>query len=151
MKKKIDKRLLVIFIQASLAMLGSLYYSNFGDPVANFQAGELFVVANGFDPCRLCWWARILMYPIVLISGLALYFKDTKALRYIIALSIPGVGLEIYHYMLQKFDLVTSQACTMANPCEALKVDYFGFITIPFLCLTAFVVILLAATWKKES
>lgn len=149
MKKKIDKRLLIIFIQASLAMLGSLYYSNFGDPVANIQAGELFVSANGLNPCQLCWWARILMYPIVIISGLALYYGDIKALRYVIALSIPGVALEIYHYLLQKVDLATSQACTMANPCEALKVDYFGFITIPFLCLTAFAVILMAATWKK--
>gem|GEM_PF-3713825 len=27
----------IIFLQASLAMLGSLYYSYFGDPIVNIQ------------------------------------------------------------------------------------------------------------------
>jgi|GEM_PF-5956613 len=32
----------IIFIQSLIAMLGSLYFSNFGDPVANAQSGNLF-------------------------------------------------------------------------------------------------------------
>ena len=32
----------IIFVQACLAMLGSLYFSNFGDPIANIAAGSLF-------------------------------------------------------------------------------------------------------------
>lgn len=147
---KVDKRLLTIFIMSLVATLGSLYYSNFGDPVINLQSGQLFHSGNGLDPCHLCWWARILMYPIVFISGFALLDNNRKALRPIMALSVLGTGLEIYHYVLQKFDIATTQMCTQANPCAALKVDYFGFITIPFLCLTAFVVILIAATTRRD-
>lgn len=55
----------VIFFQALIAMLGSLYYSNFGDPVANIQAGNFFPTEGGYEPCSMCRWARILMYPIV--------------------------------------------------------------------------------------
>jgi len=136
----------IIFIQALVATLGSLYYSNFGDPVADIANGTLFE-GKGFEPCRLCWWARIFMYPIVVISGLGLIMKDKNALKYIITLAIPGLALEAYHYALQKFDITTSETCTLANPCTALSVDYFGFITIPFLCFVAFAVIL-GVGWK---
>ena len=138
----------IIFVQALIATLGSLYYSNFGDPVANLATGELFNAANGFDPCDMCWWARILMYPIVVISGLGLIMKDKNALKYILFLAVSGVGLEIYHYLLQKTTFFsTSQICTLQNPCTAMSVDYLGFITIPFLCLMAFVVILGLTIW----
>lgn len=135
------KNLLIIFIQSLLALLGSLYYSNFGDPVLNIMAGDFFPIDNGLDPCNLCWWARILMYPIVVLSGLGLWWKDDAIIRYILALAIPGVLLETYHYALQKIDISTSQVCTFENPCTAMNVDYLGFITIPFLCLVAFTVI----------
>jgi hypothetical protein len=52
-----------------------------------------------------------------------------------------GIPLEIYHYLLQKFRIPTSQFCTSANPCSALEVNYFDFITIPFLCGVAFIII----------
>jgi hypothetical protein len=135
------KKLVIIFIQSLLAMLGSLYYSNFGDPIVNISDGELFQAERGFDPCNLCWWARILMYPIVPLSLIGLISKDYKIIRYILALSIPGILLEIHHYSLQKFNISTSQVCTFDNPCTAMTVDYLGFITIPFLCLIAFSVI----------
>lgn len=59
-------------LQAVLAMLGSLYFSNFGDPLAGLFAGE------GFDPCDLCRWGRILMYPLVPISLYAIFAKENK-------------------------------------------------------------------------
>lgn len=133
--------LVIIFAQALIAMLGSLYYSNFGDPATNISMGKLFPNDNGFNPCNLCWWARILMYPIVPMSLIGLIIKDYKIIRYILALSVPGVLLEIHHYSLQKFNISTSQVCTFDNPCTAMGVDYLGFITIPFLCLVAFAVI----------
>ncbi len=143
---KTKKVLRIVFIQSLAAMLGSLYFSNFGDPLQNIMTGQLFP-AEGFEPCHLCWWARIIMYPITVISGLGLLFEDKNALKYSMTLALPGILLEVYHYTLQKFDITTSQACTFDNPCAALSVDYLGFITIPFLCLVAFVVILIAS-WQ---
>lgn len=131
-----------VFLQSLLAMMGSLYYSNYGDPIKNiFEYGEFFPWGEGLEPCQLCWWARILMYPIVALSLVALWRRDKNIFYYVLPLSVLGTILEIYHYMLQKFPIDTSFGCTAANPCSALKVDYFGFITIPFLCLVAFVVI----------
>lgn len=114
-----------------------MYYGFYGDPFI----GELFNPENALEPCELCRYARILMYPLVFFSVVALIKKQTKIVDYFIPFCVLGLGLEIYHYTLQKFDIGTSFWCTRANPCAALGVDYFGFVTIPFLCLTAFVVI----------
>lgn len=130
-----------IFLQAIVAMFGSLYYSTFGDPVANILAGIPFPQNAGFTPCLMCWFARILMYPISFISLTGAVLNDKKFTFYILPLAIPGIALEIYHYLLQKTTIVTSLGCTSNNPCNAMEVNYLGFITIPFLCLTAFVII----------
>ncbi|MDQ3008752.1 MAG: disulfide bond formation protein B [bacterium] len=134
-----------IFLQSLVATLGSLYYSTFGDPVVNAAAGNLFPADSGFTPCELCWFARILMYPIVFISYLGIAKQDRKWTDYILPMSILGVGLEIYHYSIQKLPISNFFTCSSDNPCNAMEVDYAGFITIPFLCLVAFSIILALA------
>jgi len=135
----------IIFLQASLAMLGSLYYSYFGDPIVNIQTWELFSAMNWLSPCQLCRWARILMYPLVIISWIGIWQQSSTFVRYVLPFSIIGIFLEIYHYLLQKFNITTNFTCTFSNPCNALEVNYLGFITIPLLCLIAFVIITIAS------
>ncbi len=36
-----------------------------------FVTGEWFRGDNAFDPCQLCWWARILMFPLLPLSIMA--------------------------------------------------------------------------------
>lgn len=129
-----------IFLQSLVAMLGSLYYSTFGDPVVNFAAGKLFQL-EGLTPCELCWYARILMYPIVFISYVGIAKKDRHFTDYLIPLVALGIPLELYHYAIQKLPIPTFFTCSSVNPCNALQVNYFGFITIPFLALTAFLIL----------
>jgi disulfide bond formation protein DsbB len=131
----------LIFLQAFIATLGSLYYSTFGDPVKNIMEGNPFPYASGFMPCELCWFARILMYPIVILSMVGMIKEDKKFTDYILPLSVIGIFLDIFHYGLQKFNWQNPFGCTLSNPCNALQVQYLGFITIPFLALTAFTVI----------
>lgn len=132
----------IIFVQALLATLGSLYYSTFGDPVMNFMNGTPFV-SYGFTPCELCWFSRILMYPLVFISLVGLLKKDKKFTDYILPFPLLGIPLSIFHYLLQHVKLPINTPCTLNSPCSALQVEYLGFITIPFLALTAYIVILI--------
>ena len=149
---KAKKTLWRIFWQALVAMLWSLYYGRYGDPIQNIEYGYFFSPINALAPCELCRYARILMYPIVFLSAIALYKNDSKVTQYIIPLASIWLGLEIYHYTLQKVDFVTSFTCTAANPCNALEVNYFGFVTIPFLCGLAFAIILgLALYFRKQN
>ena len=130
-----------IFLVSCKAMFGSLYYSTFGDPLKNLQEGTLFPYCEGLVPCELCWYARILMYPIVVITYVGIAKGDKRFTQYVLPLSILGILLETYHYALQKLPIPTFFECSNANPCNALQVDYLGFITIPFLALVAFVII----------
>jgi disulfide bond formation protein DsbB len=130
---------LFILLVSATATLGSLYYQFFGDPVSNIQAGNFFMPNNGYTPCLLCWWQRIWMYPITLISVIALLNKDRLFAWYTLALSVIGSCFAAYHYFIQKVSVGTTLSCSLDNPCNATEVNYLGFITIPFLALTAFV------------
>ena len=144
-KKKIESYLgviwYVIFLQALVATLGSLYYSSFGDPVVNLGNGVPFPLNGGFAPCTLCWFGRILMYPITVLTIVAGAKNDKQFTDYILPFSITGIALSTYHYLLQKTNWATPFNCTANFPCNAMEVNYFGFITIPMLALVAYIVI----------
>ena len=126
--------LTVILIQASLAMLGSLYFSNFWDPMAGLFSG------TGFEPCHLCWWGRILMYPLVAISVYGLIKKDKEIWFLTGFLSLAGVLLAGYHYLIQYQASLNVFSCWAGNDCTQMS-WHLGFVTIPFLELVAFAVI----------
>lgn len=96
------------------------------------------------------------MYPIAWFSLWALVRQDRKIVSVIQWISVAGILLETYHYLLQKTTFIeTSAFCTLQHPCSALQVDYFGIVTIPFMCLIAFIVIFISclvvkAHTKKE-
>ena len=46
----------IAYLQAWIATLGSLYFSE----------------VRQFQPCLLCWYQRILMYPLIIIFGVAI-------------------------------------------------------------------------------
>jgi len=75
-----------------------LYYGRYGDPVANWVSGEWFNPENALTPCVLCWYARILMYPLVIVSLTALIMKKKDAVDYILPFAVLGTLLEIYQY-----------------------------------------------------
>jgi disulfide bond formation protein DsbB len=110
---------------ALTAMLGSLYYSEIA----------------GFVPCTLCWYQRILMYPLTLIILVGIIKQDEYLPDYVLPFSIIGMGVSTYHYLIQLGVFEHPAACSVGIPCNLRYVDYFGFVTIPLLTLTAFVLI----------
>lgn len=110
---------------AWVAMLGSLYYSEI----------------RGFVPCPLCWYQRILMYPLALILLVGVIRGDRGLASYVLPLSILGIGVSGYHYLIQLGLFGQSNACAIGVPCNLRYVNVWGFITIPFQALVAFVLI----------
>lgn len=97
----------------------------------------------GFEPCSLCWYQRIAMYPLALLLGIAAVRRDYGVYVYALPLAAAGWLLALYHYLLQKTYLVTNVIpCTSTVPCEVAQLNWFGFITIPFLSLIAFSLII---------
>lgn len=130
LSKREEQLLIILWTQSLLATLGSLYFS------------EIL----GYIPCDLCWYQRIFMYPILLISTIALIKKD-KMITYASSyLSGIGLAFSLYHYSLQKFSFFGDGSGFCTNvPCNLQYVNYFGFITIPFLAGVAFTVIFICS------
>ena len=98
-------------------------------------------------PCKLCWYQRIAMYPIALIALLAAWRKDASARLYIVTLAVIGSGIAIWHRALQQWPSLDSGACAAVGPpCSAPYIKQFGFATIPYMALSAFLLIL-ALSW----
>ncbi|MDY0407831.1 disulfide oxidoreductase [Virgibacillus soli] len=106
-------------------------------------AGSLFYSeVMGYTPCELCWVQRILMYPLVVIYGVTLWKKNLSIALPGIILSGIGMVISTYHYLLQKLPALREVGATCGTvPCHTQYVNYFGFVTIPFLAGTAFIMI----------
>ncbi|SER93159.1 disulfide oxidoreductase [Salipaludibacillus aurantiacus] len=131
-EQKIEYAMLAAWGIAFISTLGSLYFSE----------------VQNFIPCELCWVQRIFMYPLVITLGIAVVKKDARQAFYTLPLSVIGMGTAIYHYLLQKVPLFSgaAEACGII-PCNYQYINYFGFITIPFLAFTAFLLISLIMVW----
>src|SRR5207237_5620973 len=93
--------LLLACCVAAVAMAGSLYFSE---------------VAH-FTPCRLCWYQRIAMYPLVPILGLAAWRRDPGVRPYGLVLSVPGMIVAAYHVLVERYPSLESSVCEVSNPC----------------------------------
>lgn len=114
------------WLVAIVATAGSLYFSEV----------RLFV------PCSLCWYQRIMMYPLVILLGIASYRGDRGIVRYALPLSILGGTVSLFHYLEQKVPGFSAPSlCRTGIPCTQDYINWLGFITIPFLALIAFTLI----------
>ena len=115
------------FLQVWTAVLGSLYFSEI----------------KGLTPCFLCWVQRIFMYPLIFIFTVAILRRDKNVAYYVLPLSISGALVGLYQYLLQMTPLsrVELTTCSVTAPCSAIDIMFFGFVTIPFLSMTSFIVI----------
>ncbi len=122
------------FLLTLAAAGGSLFYSN----------------VIGFEPCLLCWWQRIFMYPQIIMFTMAMWKKRTDIFLYSLPLSVIGTGVAIYQILLptlEKFGV----ACVTSTgvSCAKLYVFAFGYITIPVMSLTIFGLLILLAISNK--
>ena len=92
-----------------------------------------------FDPCQICWYQRIAMYPVVVTLVLGWWRNDRSVLRYAIPPAVIGAGISVWHLANQW--ALTETSCTVGPSCTVRYVTEFGFVTIPFMALSGFVAI----------
>ena len=73
------------FVVAAIATGGSLFFSE----IAHFV------------PCELCWFQRICMYPLSIITLLAALAGDHRVARYLLPLPVVGAGVSVYHLLVE--------------------------------------------------
>lgn len=110
---------------ALIATSGSLYFSE----VAHFV------------PCVLCWYQRIAMYPLVILLLLSAARRDLGIRPYAMTLGLVGAAISLYHVVIQRLPSLNVGSCSPDSPCTQINVEVFGFVTIPFMALSAFLLI----------
>ncbi len=128
------------FAVAAVATGGSLFFSE----VAHFV------------PCELCWYQRIAMYPLSITLLLAAIANDYRVARYLLPFPIVGAGVATYHLLVENHVVEQTQACQISAPggCATRWIEEFGYVTIPTLSLSAFVLLfafLILATLEKPA
>ncbi|MGZ8615070.1 MAG: disulfide oxidoreductase [Actinomycetota bacterium] len=123
------------FLVALTATLGSLYLSE----VAHFV------------PCKLCWYQRIAMYPLVPILAIAAWKRDVSVARYVVPLAAIGAAISIYHYQLERFPSQASVSCSADAPCTVVWIWKFHFVSIPLMALSGFALIVALVLVARSS
>lgn len=131
-----QRGLLLAFIVATVATLGSLFYSEIA----------------GYEPCKLCWFQRIVMYPQAILLGIAWERRDKNIIPYALVLSGIGGIIAAFHYYLQLVPtspLVPCSVVGVAISCTTREFTHLGYVTIPMMALTAFLLII-GALWSTR-
>ncbi len=126
----LGKNALLIGFSVSLAaIVGSLSYSNI----------------VGWEPCLLCIWQRIFIYPQVVLFAIALWKKDNNVFQYVLPLSIIAILISLYHINIQ-WGGFSVLPCSATGPsCDKVFSKEFGYITLPMMALSASLYIIVLA------
>lgn len=122
------------------SVIGSLYFSEI----------------RNYPPCELCWYTRILMYPVAIMMTYILMSKiKIKWSGLVLSFAIPALLLGAFHSLLQWGiinESVTECSTKSAVSCADPEIMWLGFITIPFLgLLTNAAIIVLTLMSDKKS
>lgn len=128
------------FALAFIATLASLFLSE----VAHFQ------------PCILCWYQRIAMYPQVPLLYLAVVRREQVLKPYLLTLNILGAIIALYHYSLHVLPKTTTILLPCAReyggaPCDKGYAFYFGFMTFPLMAFVVFALIIALLLMSERS
>ncbi|MBI4037079.1 disulfide bond formation protein B [Candidatus Daviesbacteria bacterium] len=115
--------LYLVWLQAIISLVGSLYASE----------------ALGWVPCKLCWYQRILMYPLALILPIGIVTRDKNLPYYVLPFSILGMIVAGYQYLLQVGIIPENLApCVTGISCTTRYINLFGFVSLALLSFVSF-------------
>ncbi|MGA7227656.1 MAG: disulfide oxidoreductase [Acidimicrobiia bacterium] len=120
-----DRAIWLAWLVALVSTAGSLFYSD----------------VIGFEPCRLCWFQRIAMYPMAIILLVGAIRRDRQIKFYALPLALGGLAISVWHYLIQALPALEGGGSCGTVPCSARYVEVFGFISIPFMAGAGFIVI----------
>ena len=83
------------------------------------------------------------MYPIAVITMAAVVGRRRDVGLYAATLASLGAPISIYHLVLERFPELESSVCDPNNPCTIIWTERLGYLTIPTMALTGFVLILM--------
>lgn len=141
-KNKLSKKIANLIANNYLVLV---FLITAGASAGSFVMSEIL----GFPPCKLCWYQRAFMFPLFLVSAVALFTNDVRVKKYFVGLSVVGAGIAIYHLLLQAFP-ANIQCGPGEVSCASNPFVEFGYITIPVMSLTAFLLVLALSLFRRK-
>ena len=115
------------FVVAAVGTGGSLFFSE----TANFV------------PCELCWFQRVCMYPLSILTLFAAVHGDYRIVRYLLPIPVVGACVSVYHLLIENAVISEPSSCKIGGAGCAVKwINEFGYVTIPTLALTGFLLLI---------
>lgn len=108
------------------------------------------------EPCKLCIYQRIVIFPQVIILAVALWRNHKDIITdYAVALACVAIPISIFHYTLQMTDapavhnFAPCDVTGQAPSCSSYYVIMYNYITIPMMALTASALIFILMINRK--
>ena len=105
--------------------------------------GALFIgEVLGQEPCVLCWYQRVAMFPLAVILGIACLRDDVGVWRYALPLALMGAAIALYHSGLY-LGLIPEPVvpCSRTGPsCTDVNMTVLG-VPLPLLSLACFSIV----------
>lgn len=125
-KEDIPAGWLLVFIACIVAFgatLGSLFFS------------EVMAI----PVCKLCWYQRIALYPLVVILAFGLFPFEPRVLRTAAVFMAAGWLIGLFQLLVIAGVIPESmQPCIQGIPCSDTHIALFGFVNIPMLSFLTF-------------
>ena len=93
----------------------------------------------GFPPCQLCWYARIALYPQVILFAVGIWRPARELLISAGILSGLGLFVTLYNAYIQVAGSNSLLCLEGAESCATIYVREFGFVTIPVMAVIGFI------------
>jgi len=115
--------LFAAWVLATIATLGSLFFS------------EIMAV----PVCKLCWYQRIALYPLVIVLATSLFPYKPGVVRTAGVLVVLGWLIALFQVLLVAGVIPENvQPCVQGIPCSETHISLLGFLNIPVLSLLTF-------------
>lgn len=125
----------LLFFNTLLATLGSLFLSDIAK----------------IPPCIFCWYQRIALYPQVVLIYITIVREETIK-PYLLSLNIIGAGIAVYHIIIQRIPSASILNCDATGvSCTKIPFEFFGYITIPVMSLTVFLVNIIILSFSRKA
>jgi disulfide bond formation protein DsbB len=109
-----------------VAVVGSYYFSE----------------VLSLEPCQLCWYQRIFLFPLPIILGIAVYRNFLAIVPYALSLAVLGFFVAVYQVALQEVPAWQVIGHCGAGPSCLNKIDIgLGPLSIPMLSAFTFALI----------
>lgn len=107
---------------------------------AGATAGSLwFSEVAGFVPCELCWYQRIAMYPLAVVTLVGVLRRDRHLLFYVAPIAGVGFAISLWHWLIERVpSLTATSSCSVTAPCTVPWFTEFGFVTLAFMAAAGF-------------